>query len=144
MWTFLSLRGAVSCTERGDKIKRPSVTFEFRSRMRSIVRQPWLPEKWDREADVVVVGFGGAGAAAAITAHDLGAKVLMLEKAPEGEEGGNTRIAGQGYLQIYDVDKAVTYLDALSGPHPVPPQMVRTWAEEVRGNNDWEIGRAHV
>jgi succinate dehydrogenase/fumarate reductase flavoprotein subunit len=30
------------------------------------VRQPWLPEKWDREADVVVVGFGGAGAAASI------------------------------------------------------------------------------
>ena len=47
-----------------------------------IVRQPWLPEKWDREADVVVVGFGGAGAATAITAHDLGASVLMIEKAP--------------------------------------------------------------
>ena len=47
--------------------------------------------EWDKEADVVIVGFGGAGAAAAITAHDLGAKVLMLEKAPEGEEGGNTR-----------------------------------------------------
>lgn len=48
------------------------------------MRQPWLPGKWDREADVVVVGFGGAGAATAITAHDLGAAVLMLEKAPEG------------------------------------------------------------
>ena len=95
------------------------------------------PEKWDKEADVVVVGFGGAGAAAAITAHDLGAKVLMLEKAPEGEEGGNTRIAGQGYLQIYDVDKAITYLNALCGRYPVPQTMVRAWAEEVRRNNDW-------
>ncbi|HUN82421.1 MAG TPA: FAD-binding protein, partial [Phycisphaerae bacterium] len=99
--------------------------------------QPWLPEKWDKEADVVVVGFGGAGAAAAITAHDLGAKVLMLEKAPEGEEGGNTRIAGQGYLQVDDIDKAITYLNALCGRYPVPQGMVRAWAEEVRGNNDW-------
>ena len=101
------------------------------------VQQPWLPEKWDKEADVVVVGFGGAGAAAAITAHDLGARVLMLEKAPEGEEGGNTRVAGQGYLQVYDADKAITYLNALCGRYPVPQEMVRTWAEEVRGNNDW-------
>ena len=46
----------------------------------------WSPPHWDAEADVVIVGFGGAGAATAITAHDLGAKVLMLEKAPEGEE----------------------------------------------------------
>ena len=52
------------------------------------MREPWLPEKWDREADVVVVGFGGAGAATAIAASDLGASVLMLEKAPAEEEGG--------------------------------------------------------
>ncbi len=101
------------------------------------MQRPWLPSKWDKEADVVIVGFGGAGAAAAITASDLGARVLMLEKAPEGEEGGNTRIAGQGYLQIYDADKAVTYLNALCGPFPVPQTMARTWAEEVKGNNDW-------
>jgi succinate dehydrogenase/fumarate reductase flavoprotein subunit len=32
---------------------------------------------WDEEADVVVVGYGGAGASAAIAAHDEGAKVLI-------------------------------------------------------------------
>ena len=47
-----------------------------------------LLKKWDRDADVVVVGYGAAGAATAITARDAGAKVLILEKAPEGEEGG--------------------------------------------------------
>ena len=57
-----------------------------RRRVITLVRQPWLPDKWDREADLVVVGFGGAGAATGITAHDLGATVLMLEKAPEGIE----------------------------------------------------------
>lgn len=40
----------------------------------------------------MAVGFGGAGAATAITAHDLGATVLLLQKAPEAEEGGNTPI----------------------------------------------------
>jgi succinate dehydrogenase/fumarate reductase flavoprotein subunit len=97
----------------------------------------WLPERWGTEADIVVVGFGGAGAAAAVTAHDLGARVLMLEKAPEGEHGGNTRVAGQGYLQVYDVEKAVTYLNALCGRFAVPQPMVRAWAEEVSRNNDW-------
>jgi hypothetical protein len=43
---------------------------------------------------VVVVGFGSAGAPAAIGAHDAGANVLLLEKMPEGKEGGSTRIAG--------------------------------------------------
>ena len=41
------------------------------------------------ETDVVVVGFGAAGASAAITAHDGGAKVIILEKMPEG--GGSSR-----------------------------------------------------
>jgi succinate dehydrogenase/fumarate reductase flavoprotein subunit len=33
------------------------------------------------EADVAVVGFGAAGVAASVTAHDLGAEVVILEKA---------------------------------------------------------------
>ena len=86
---------------------------------------------------MVVVGFGGAGAATAITACDLGASVLLLEKAPEGEEGGNTRVAAQGYLNVDDADKAVTYLNAMCGPYAVPAPMVRTWAEEMSRNNDW-------
>jgi len=36
--------------------------------------------RWDFEAEVVIVGYGGAGAAAAIEAHDAGADVLILEK----------------------------------------------------------------
>jgi len=31
---------------------------------------------WDKEVDVLVVGFGAAGGISAITAHDAGAKVL--------------------------------------------------------------------
>ena len=96
-----------------------------------------IPEKWDMEADVVVVGFGGAGFAAAVTAHELGADVLLLEKAPEGKHGGNTRVAGQGYLNTSDADQAVAYLTALCGPYTVPETMIRVWAEEMGRNNDW-------
>ncbi|MFC2000929.1 FAD-dependent oxidoreductase [Chloroflexota bacterium] len=96
-----------------------------------------LSEKWDKEADVVVVGYGAAGAATAITAHDAGAKVVIMEKAPEGEEGGNTRVAGQGWFTPAPVDKAITYFNALCGARTVPQEMVRVWAEEMSKNNDW-------
>ncbi|OUN00013.1 MAG: fumarate reductase [Paenibacillaceae bacterium ZCTH02-B3] len=49
------------------------------------------------EADVVVVGFGGAGACAAIEAHDAGAEVIILEKQPEDRHYPNTRMSGGGY-----------------------------------------------
>ncbi len=101
---------------------------------------PSLPESWDVEADVVVVGFGAAGVAAAVTAHDLGAKVVILEKAPEGEEGGNTRVAGQGYLNTSSTESAIAYLTALCGPFTVPEKMVQVWAEEMCLNNDWLKG----
>ena len=102
-----------------------------------MTQQPWLPATWDRQADVVVVGFGAAGAATAITAYDAGAKVILLDKAPEGHEGGNTRVAGQGYLNTSSVDKAITSLHALCGPYRVPDPMVRVWAEEMGQNNAW-------
>ena len=41
-----------------------------------------LGVNWSAEYDVVVIGFGGAGANTAIAAADEGAKVLILEKAP--------------------------------------------------------------
>ena len=37
-------------------------------------------DDFDEEFDVVVVGFGYAGGAAAIAAHDGGAKTLLIEK----------------------------------------------------------------
>ena len=96
-----------------------------------------IPDNWDRETDVVVLGFGGAGVATAVTAHDLGSEVLILEKAPEGHHGGNTRIAAQGYLNTSDAAKAASYLEALCGPYKVPDEMIQTWADEMCRNNDW-------
>src|SRR5450759_5288620 len=44
--------------------------------------------------DVIVVGKGNAALCSALSAHENGAKVLVLEAAPEEESGGNTRFAG--------------------------------------------------
>jgi succinate dehydrogenase/fumarate reductase flavoprotein subunit len=102
-----------------------------------MLHQSSLPDEWDHEADVVVVGFGAAGMAASVTAFELGAEVIILEKAPEGQEGGNTRVAGQGYLNTSSAEKAAAYLTALCGPYTVPEPMVKVWAEEMCRNNDW-------
>ena len=61
-------------------------------------------------ADVVIAGYGPAGAAAAIAAHDAGRSVLILESAERG--GGNARYSG-GFLFDVPGDAAVAHLDAL-------------------------------
>ncbi len=52
------------------------------------------PKKWDIKTDVVVVGFGGAGATTAISAARSGAQVVVLEKNPENRHISNTRMSG--------------------------------------------------
>ncbi len=54
-------------------------------------------ESWDDEADVVVVGFGAAGACAALGAREAGADVLVLERA-SGVSGTTTLSTGHFYL----------------------------------------------
>lgn len=49
----------------------------------------------EKEVDVVVIGAGGAGLAAAVSAHENGASVIVLEKMPK--TGGNTIISGAAY-----------------------------------------------
>ncbi|MFC6719844.1 FAD-dependent oxidoreductase [Natrialbaceae archaeon GCM10025810] len=51
-----------------------------------------IPDSWDRETDVLVVGSGGAGLVAALAAQP--ADVLVLEKAPW--IGGTTAVSGGG------------------------------------------------
>ncbi len=81
---------------------------------------------WDAEYDVIVIGYGAAGATTATAAADLGAKVLILEKAPEGLAGGNSRVCMQwmGYVAPEDHDKAVSYMKALRGGFSTPSDAI--------------------
>ena len=99
-----------------------------------------IPKKWDYTADVVIVGYGGAGATAAITAFDRGAKVIIVEKAPEGMEGGNTAVNAGIFRSPTDVEGHITYLKALNGAHHVPDDIVRTMAEGAAKVADWVKG----
>src|SRR4029079_9122035 len=53
------------------------------------------------ECDIVVIGGGSAAFEAAIAAKTAGAgRVVMLEKAPESEFGGNARFSQRGFLFV--------------------------------------------
>src|SRR5215203_5095864 len=52
--------------------------------------------------DVVVVGAGNAAFCAALAAQEQGAKVVMLEAAPEEESGGNSRFTAGSIRVVYN------------------------------------------
>jgi 3-oxo-5alpha-steroid 4-dehydrogenase len=78
-----------------------------------------MPQAWDLEADVVVVGVGAAGACAALEAAAAGAQVLALDRFSGGGAtalSGGVVYAGGGTLQQREagvtdsVDAMVSYL----------------------------------
>ena len=65
--------------------------------------------------DVVVVGAGNAAASAALAAQDAGSeKIVMLERAPEDEAGGNTRFTAGAMRVVYDGVEDIKKLVELS------------------------------
>lgn len=62
-----------------------------------------VPEKWNETVDVLVIGAGGAGFSAAVTAKEEGAKsVLLAEKLPF--VGGNTMLCS-GLINAVDPER---------------------------------------
>ena len=51
--------------------------------------------------DVIVVGAGNAATCAALSAREAGARVLMLEVAPEDQKGGNSAFTGGAFRVAY-------------------------------------------
>ena len=119
--------------------------------------KPWLPAKWDHEADVVVLGYGGAGASSAINAYDAGADVLILEKVPSDESlgvtarpsgftvsggGGNSCICGGGGGWMPDdADEAAKYA-RIGSWGTTPLETCLAWAKASMQTKAWfdEIG----
>lgn len=89
------------------------------------------------EADVVVLGHGAAGCAAAIEAHDAGVRVVLVDKMPAGLEGGNTRVSGGAWWEPSSPERAAVYLRSLCGERPVPEPVIRAWAEQCARNTRW-------
>lgn len=56
----------------------------------------------ETDVDVVVVGAGNAAMCAALAASEQGAKVVILERAPQGEAGGNSRFTAGAIRFAYD------------------------------------------
>lgn len=93
--------------------------------------------KYDIETDVVVVGYGGAGAASAITAHDTGASVVILEKMPT--PGGNTCVAAGMHpipRHSQDTKKWAEYLK-ISCFHTTEPEIVDVYVKGLMELPDW-------
>ena len=55
----------------------------------------------DKIYDVIVVGGGNAALCAALSAREHGAKVLLLERAPEDQRGGNSSYTGGGFRMVH-------------------------------------------
>ena len=65
--------------------------------------------------DVIVIGAGNAAFCAALAAQEQGAKVVMLEAAPEEESGGNSRYTAGSIRVVYNgVDDIKTLVPDLT------------------------------
>jgi fumarate reductase flavoprotein subunit len=97
------------------------------------------------QTDVVIIGAGAAGFTAAITAHDAGAKVIVLEKQPI--TGGNSMLAAGGmnaaetkFQKEEGIQDSVDLMikDTMTGGNNVNDQeLVKILAKNSAGSVDW-------
>lgn len=91
--------------------------------------------------DLVVVGFGAAGSAAALRAAQLGGRVLIVEKQAKERHTPSTLLSGGVIMGVKDVDSidaATAYLDRCGGGL-IPIDVSHAWARAAAGLRDWLI-----
>ena len=99
--------------------------------------------RWDETTEIVIIGYGLSGAVAAITAHDLGAHVILLEKQPAETHCTCSSIAMGVFLSLSDIKRATEYMTALNqvGSYPELPwtdaETVKAWITYTAQNKDW-------
>ena len=106
--------------------------------------------QWDRETDVAVVGFGGAGGCAAIEAADAGAEVIIFELA--SASGGSTAMSsaeiymgGSGGTRVQkacgfedDTQDMITYMTMAAGPQ-ADEEKIRNYCENSVDHFNWLV-----
>lgn len=108
--------------------------------MASHAKQLTKETRWDEQTDVLVIGYGGAGACAAIAARDAGAKVLVVEKMAAG--GGNTAVSSGGFMVPQEKNAAMKYLRATYklGNSECDEELLETFCKEVMDVPEWLKG----
>jgi tricarballylate dehydrogenase len=116
--------------------------------------------------DVIVIGGGNAALCAALSAAEQGAKVVLLERAPEAKRGGNSNFTGGGFRMVHhgvqdikrvvpdlsDADIARTdfgeysaedYLDDLGRitQYYIDPDLAETLVKSSTDTVHWLMGR---
>ena len=108
--------------------------------------------KWDIETDIAIIGFGGAGACAAIEAADAGADAIIFELA--SASGGSTALSsaeiymgGNGGTSVQracgfedTTEDMFNYLMAASGPM-ADEAKVRAYCEGSLEHFNWLVGK---
>ncbi|MFH1651195.1 MAG: FAD-dependent oxidoreductase [Chloroflexota bacterium] len=94
-----------------------------------------------KAADVVVIGYGMAAVVAAITAHDLGAEVVILEKQPQEGHYTTSSLSTAGFIRSNNPAETARFLKLLdSKTSDIPwtnPEVAAVWAEYIADNKDW-------
>ena len=105
---------------------------------------------WDRETDIAIVGFGGAGGCAAIEAADAGSSVTIFELA--SASGGSTALSsaeiymgGSGGTRVQQAcgfddstDAMFTYMMMCAGPQ-ADEEKIRNYCENSRDHFQWLV-----
>lgn len=95
--------------------------------------------KWQDEYDVIVIGFGGAGATAARFAADKNCRVLLTDVAPAGHEGGNTRYCGQMIAGTKNRDSYKKYYSQMTAPFELDEKVIDTFVDGVANMQDYLV-----
>ena len=96
---------------------------------------------WDEECDLLVVGAGLAGTTAAITGAQNGAKVVLLEKSPWVNGGGNSKYSSGWALFTYNIEGTATYLKNCRGEFDATPDAIYdAFAANLAETDDWVLG----
>lgn len=85
-------------------------------------------------ADVMVVGCGAAGLSAAVAARQAGARVIVLERSPEAERGGNTRYTGAWMRMASEEQVSDDFMEHLieNAGAPIDPSLIHEASGEWR------------